>query len=101
MKVLSLILLCTVLAFPVDAQGSTEQQCNNSVYPPDWPQNCIDAYTLHAENISSFSPEDRRAQIQYLDVACPDCHNSFIDFNIMCGNFDQTVGDFWRDTYIV
>ena len=98
MKVLSLI-LCATLAFQVvEAQ---EQQCrNDSVpYPPGWPQNCVDAYTAHARNISSFSPEDRRALIEYLNVACPDCHNSFVDYGIMCGTFDEATGEFWRSTY--
>ena len=103
----SLVLLCSTLAFPVDAQkqgGFTpkeliEMHCNNSTHPPDWPQNCIDAYNAHATNVSSFSPEDRRALIQYLDEACPDCHNSFVDFYILCGKFDEAVGEFWRNTY--
>ena len=95
MKLLSLILLCTALAFPV-----SDAQCNSSVpYPPDWPQNCTNAYAAHARNISSFSPEDRAALIGYLNVACPDCHNSFIDYGVMCGTFDEDTGEFWRSTY--
>ena len=99
----SLVLLCSALAVSVVAQFTARQEiemhCNNSTHPPDWPQNCIDAYNALATNVSSFSPEDRRALIQYLDEACPDCHNSFVDFYILCGKFDETVGEFWRNTY--
>ena len=91
------ILLCSLLTFPVDAQ---EQQCNSSVpYPPNWPQNCVDAYIAHSADVSSFKVWDRIALVQYLNVVCPDCHNSFVDYQIMCGTYDEATGEFWRSTF--
>ena len=102
MKAIFLVLVSTLLVHFSAVDAQVMPACPNTTGtapPPDWPQNCTDAYTAHAENISSFSPEDRSALIRYLNVTCPDCHNSFIDYNIRCGALDQTTGYIWRNTY--